>query len=234
MSFKSKVTLIPWDPDSTAHRHVLLRQRQECTWHQEKVEKEWREAQLKGSKCIHWIRQVFPDDSHITEHMSSYLRSKKTEVLRDTAQFINAAHRKPSQRAFIPIGHISLDSMSPESTHLNLDIPRAGVFWIKSFYVSRALQGQGIGRVAMDEVEKMAIRDPLNAQTLMLDSIQRDDSLREEFALATQGCLPKVVSEDWYTRRGYRVIRTVHNYYIIEDRKGKIWDTKTVFMRKDI
>ncbi|KAJ5641499.1 hypothetical protein N7490_005499 [Penicillium lividum] len=234
MGSRLKVTLIPWDFDSTAHRQVLFRQRQECSWHQERVEKEWREAQAKGSKCIYWINQVFPDDSHITEHMRLYLRSKKTEILRDTAQSINAAHRKPSQRAFIPIGHISLDSESPESIYLNLDIQRAGVFWIKTFYVSRALQGQGIGRAAMDEVERMAIRDPLNAQTLMLDTIQRDDSLRVEFALATQGSLPQVVNEDWYTRRGYRVIRTVQNYYIIEDRMGKIWDTKTVFMRKDI
>ena len=49
------VSLIPWDPDSTAHRKCLLRQREECGWHQEKVETTWRKEQVKGLKCTYWI-----------------------------------------------------------------------------------------------------------------------------------------------------------------------------------
>lgn len=54
-SFKPKVVLVPWDFDSPAHRQILQNQRQECTWHHDKVEKEWRDAQEKGQKCIYWI-----------------------------------------------------------------------------------------------------------------------------------------------------------------------------------
>ncbi|KAJ6006675.1 hypothetical protein N7451_004619 [Penicillium sp. IBT 35674x] len=213
MSSKSKVILIPWDCDSAVHRAVLSKQREECSWHQEKVEKEWRELQAKGHKCIYWIT---------------------SDKLSDTAQSINAVPRRVSHQTFIPIGHISIDSLNPEADHLNLDIPSSGVFWIKTFYVSHSVQGQGIGRAAMDEAEKMAAREPLNARTLMLDTVERNDQMREEFALFTYGSLPKDPNQDWYARRGYQVIRTVQNYYRIVDRNGKLWDTKTVFMRKDI
>lgn len=107
MSSKSKVILIPWDYDSAAHRAVLSKQREECTWHQEKVEKEWRELQAKGDKCIYWIvshmsfgsstrchteilmygtrlltmnKVPFSDDSHTTEEMKLYLRSKESQL----------------------------------------------------------------------------------------------------------------------------------------------------------
>jgi hypothetical protein len=101
----------------------------------------------------------------------------------------------------------------------------------------------------MDEAEKMVVGEPFNARVLMLDTIQRDDNLREDFALAAYGSMPKVrfgpwileaanvskiQSQDWYARRGYHVIRTVQNFYTILDRSGKSWDIKTVFMRKDI
>lgn len=114
------------------------------------------------------------------------------DKLSDTAQSINAVPRRASHQAFIPIGHISIDSLNPEANHLNLGIPLSGVFWIKTFYVSHTVQGQGIGRAAMDEAEKIAAREPLNAQTLMLDTVERNDQVREEFALATYGSLPKV------------------------------------------
>lgn len=97
------------------------------------------------------------------------------ERLCDTAQSINAVPRRASQQAFIPIGHISIDSLNAEANHIDLDIPSTGVFWIKTFYVSHSVQGQGIGRAAMDEAEKMAVGEPLNARILMLDTMHRDD-----------------------------------------------------------
>jgi hypothetical protein len=39
--------------------------------------------------------------------------------------------------------------------------------------------------------------------------------------------------KEWYARRGYRLIKTVQNYYHVGDKNGKVWDTKTVFMRKE-
>ena len=60
MSSKLKLILVPWDPDSVAHRSCLLRQREECSWGQDKVEIVWREQQIKGDKCIYWIVSPFP------------------------------------------------------------------------------------------------------------------------------------------------------------------------------
>lgn len=96
--------------------------------------------------------------------------------------------------SFVPIGHISLDSRNKDAEKLDLDIPTEGVFWIKTFFVVQSLQSRGIGRAAMDEVESMAVREPLWARTLMLDTIQRDDQMREDFAKATYGAVPKVAN----------------------------------------
>jgi GNAT superfamily N-acetyltransferase len=100
--------------------------------------------------------------------------------------------RQPSQESFIPIGHISLDSKNPEAESIDLDIPSDGVYWIKTFFVLHSLQGNGVGRAAMDEMEDMAVREPLLAKTLMLDTVERSDQLREDFAKATFGDVPKV------------------------------------------
>ncbi|CAP94240.1 hypothetical protein EN45_019160 [Penicillium chrysogenum] len=213
MGPSSKVTLFPWDPNSDLHLKRLVSQRVECSWHQEEVEPKWKKQQLKGEKCIYWIED---------------------EMLQDTATTINAVPRQPTKESFIPIGHISLDSKNPDAEHIELDLPAENVFWIKSFYVRQSIQGQGIGRAAMDEVEAMAVREPLLAKTLMLDTVQKDDQKREEFANATYGGVPKSTNEEWYARRGYQLIKTVQNYYHVEDKNGKVWDTKTVFMRKDI
>ena len=92
----------------------------------------------------------------------------------------------------MPIGHISLDAQNPEAAGIELDLPLEGVYWIKTFFVRQTAQGQGIGRAAMDAVEDMATREPLNARILMLDTVQKDDQKREEFALATYGEVPQV------------------------------------------
>jgi GNAT superfamily N-acetyltransferase len=55
-----------------------------------------------------------------------------------------------------------------------------GSYWISNFYVSRALQGSGLGRAAMDTVENLAISEPLCAKTLGLNAINKDDSDMEE------------------------------------------------------
>jgi len=54
------------------------------------------------------------------------------------------------------------------------------MYWISNFYVSRALQGSGLGRAAMDTVERLAISEPLCATTLGLNAINKVDPDREE------------------------------------------------------
>lgn len=127
--------------------------------------------------------QVLP--SEVSERSES-------ECLIDTAASINAVPRQPSHTEFVPIGHISLDSKNEESDHVDLDIPTEGVFWIKSFFVQHSAQGKGIGRAAMDEVEAMAVKEPLWAKTLMLSTVDGGDQAREDIAKAIYGAVPKV------------------------------------------
>lgn len=55
MASRSTVSLFPWDAKCATHRAWLYKQRVECNWDHEKVEKEWREEQIKGTKCMYWI-----------------------------------------------------------------------------------------------------------------------------------------------------------------------------------
>lgn len=61
--------------------------------------------------------------------------------------------------------------MNPGADKVNLDIPKDGLYWIKSFYIEHAFRSQGVGRAAMDIVESMAASEPLCARTLGLDTV---------------------------------------------------------------
>lgn len=98
-----------------------------------------------------------------------------------------------------PIGHISIDTGNPAAKHLDLDLPDSGVYWIKTFYVSHVLQSKGVGRAAMDMIETMAIKEPLFAKTLALDTVHKDDQIKPEFFLENgqeprKVCLPMAES----------------------------------------
>ena len=41
-----------------------------------------------------------------------------------------------------------------------------------------------------------------------------------------------MANEEWYSRRGYRVVKTVPDFYTEYDTKR--WSIKTVFMRLDL
>jgi len=105
--------------------------------------------------------------------------NEKLPIL-DTATTL-AGKPRTTQRfsePFIPVGHISLDFYNPDSS---LADPSKGIFYISTFYVSRALQGGGLGRAAMDAIERMAIEPPLNAKVLALDTLAREQVLDDEF-----------------------------------------------------
>lgn len=82
----------------------------------------------------------------------------------------------------------------PAAESLDLDLPETGAIWIKTLYVSNALQSSGIGRAAMDAVEAMATEEPICARTLMLDTVCKEDQMREDFARGFYGYVPKVSS----------------------------------------
>lgn len=75
---------------------------------------------------------------------------------------------------------------------LNLELPTENTFWIKTFYVSHALQSGGIGRAAMDQIESLATSEPLNARTLMLDTLLHENQTDKAIAEAFHGAVPKV------------------------------------------
>jgi GNAT superfamily N-acetyltransferase len=69
------------------------------------------------------------------------------------------------------VGHIALASESEDELVASA---ARGVYRISTFYVSRALQGGGLGRAAMDAVERMAVKEPLCAKVLTLDTMARE------------------------------------------------------------
>jgi hypothetical protein len=123
------------------------------------------------------------NDAKLLSHTSKY--PEEATPMPDSALSYGGKPRSipEPQKSFIPIGHICLGSVSLTSVnpdYLSPDFAETGWFWISNFYVSRALQGSGLGRAAMDAVEGMAISEPLNARVLALNAICKVDGEREE------------------------------------------------------
>ncbi|KAK2773101.1 hypothetical protein CKAH01_13645 [Colletotrichum kahawae] len=232
---KSKVQLVPFDPDSPDHATRMVDQRTECGWHFDKVP-DWQEDQRSGKKCIYWIVSFMfaPRPSSVVLDRNTYRVRQEKTPLKDTATSLRATPRTPTGITFHPVGHISLDVDNPAAKRLQLPIPSENLYWIKSLYVSYALQSAGIGRAAMDEVEGMATSEPLCAKVLMLDTVAKEDQHREELFQHLDGRPPAMSTELWYARRGYKVIWKELNFYPDFDKDGIPLGRHTVFMRRDL
>jgi hypothetical protein len=103
--------------------------------------------------------------ARLLKHTETY--SQEREPLVDSATFFGGKPRTiPSpQRTFIPVGHTALGHAS--STYINVGYVKdeEGLYWIANFYFSRALQGSGLGRAAMDTVENLAIQNRCAARS---------------------------------------------------------------------
>lgn len=222
---KSETILIPWDPESPEHVERLYQQRIACGWDKGLVEESWRGLQRSGKKTIQWI--VFSDsdtakDSKIAQHLKVW--PLEATPISDTAISFGGKSRTPSHATpFIPVGHISLDGEVESNT-----------YQISTFYVSNALQSNGIGRAAMDTVENIAINEPLCAKTLVLKTRSKEKELTSEKWLALGMDPPTFSAQDWYQRRGYEVYETREKMWSQIDSQGRVWWTTAVFMRKDI
>ncbi|KAK9248092.1 hypothetical protein V1506DRAFT_557784 [Lipomyces tetrasporus] len=237
-SEKSKVVLIPWDPNSSEHRERLYLQRVACGWKEDMIET-WRGLQRDGKMAIQWV--VLPDDdcardSKLAHHVMQF-PAEMESILDSATSFVGFPRKLPdSPRSFIPVGHISLDS---ENRDPSLADPSQGLYCISTFYISKALQRSGLGRAAIDSVERMAIQKPLSAKELALDTMDREYSLTVELWKAFGAPAPtltfiKVSNQDWYERRGYKVYKRKESYYLEKDLAGKVWHIPAVFMKKSV
>ncbi|KAL3424901.1 hypothetical protein PVAG01_04182 [Phlyctema vagabunda] len=228
---KQQVTLIPWDPESQSHIDRLFQQRIACGWHEDKIS-EWREKQRQGKKTLQWII-LSPDDPASAQKQAQHVSAYPLEAgeLTDTAVSLGGKPRPPLGTSFLPVGHISLD---PDPTDRGLEVVEEGTYLISTFYISRALQGSGLGRAAMDIVEKMAVDEPLCAKVLTLDTVANDYPKREERLKALGRPGAKLSNADWYARRGYTIYDYKDDHYWDTDPTGKRWGARAVFMKKHI
>ncbi|KAI9740026.1 MAG: hypothetical protein M1818_004777 [Claussenomyces sp. TS43310] len=201
-SSKPQVLLVPWDPASPAHVQRLVQQRIACGWDHEAVEG-WKAGQESGKSNLQWIvstllrfclrssedfdhlPQLLDDsdpekDAKLRKHAEAY--PQEQEPLLDSAiSFGGQSRTIPSpRRTFTPVGHISLGRGPTDYKTSGFAQNAEGLYWISNFYVSRALQGSGLGSAAMDTVENLAISEPLCAKTLAMNAINKDDPDREE------------------------------------------------------
>ncbi|KAJ8068106.1 hypothetical protein OCU04_003678 [Sclerotinia nivalis] len=240
----SKVNLIPWDPDSPSHIERLFNQRVACTWNSEYVES-WREKQRQGAITLQWI--VLPiscptrDELHNLHTMRYPL---EFEPLVDSATTFNALPRTPPSppHSFLPIGHIALEvqSSSPPSppsspsSSTTTTTPLCSTYKISGLYISSALRGNGLGRAAMDTIEILASSPPISAQKLILEVIANEYPGKEErrIALKVEGL--SVEREDWYVRRGYKIVGWRDGMWPERDEMGRVWTARCLFMEKII
>ncbi|APA15055.1 hypothetical protein SS1G_13590 [Sclerotinia sclerotiorum 1980 UF-70] len=233
----SKVDLIPWDPDSPSHVERLFNQRVACTWNSEYVES-WREKQRQGTITLQWI--VLPiscptrDELHNLHIMHCPLES---ELLVDSATTFNALPRtRPSPpHSFLPIGHIALEvqSFSPPSSPTTTT-PLYSTYKISGLYISSPLRGYGLGRTAMDTVETLACSPPISAQKLILEVIANEYPGKEERRIALKVEELLVEQEDWYVRRGYKIVGFRDGMWPERDEMGRVWTARCLFMEKII
>ena len=95
------------------------------------------------------------------------------------------------------MGHISLDAESPNPDQADAS---KGLYCITTFYISRAIQGGGLGRAAMDTIESEAVNEPLCAKVLSLDTLANKSANRSEMWVEI-GMKPPSVFEPFSTKK---------------------------------
>jgi ribosomal protein S18 acetylase RimI-like enzyme len=132
------------------------------------------------------------DEHLIQKHLLNF--PEESAPLCDTAVSLGGQSITPSSTLpFVPVGHISLDSDGADHAgKLSFDLK--DIYRITNFYVSPALRGTGVGRQAMDALEKMAVEEPLCAKTLALNTAANDYNGWEVSYNAVGIPLPKVSS----------------------------------------
>ncbi|KFZ00091.1 hypothetical protein V500_01179 [Pseudogymnoascus sp. VKM F-4518 (FW-2643)] len=227
---RAKVDLIAWDPESPAHAERMVQHRIACGWKQDYIEG-WRVLQREGKMGLQWVVLSEEDpgkETKLAEHLLKY-PGDATPIL-DTATALGGKPRVPSSRSFIPVGHISLDSESPNPGQADAS---QGLYCITTLYISRAIHGGGLGRAALDAVESQAINEPLCAKILSLDTLANSSWNRTDI-WEEMGQKPGMSAEDWYERCGYKAWKYIEGHIKHRDDNGKVWSLDGVFMKKTV
>ncbi|KFZ01186.1 hypothetical protein V501_10161 [Pseudogymnoascus sp. VKM F-4519 (FW-2642)] len=248
---QQKITLIPWDPESQEHIDRLYIQRVACGWKADKIEK-WRICQRNGSMSLHWV-VLDPSDPLTADRISKHVANHPDEAtpLQDSAVAVGGRPRdSTSSRSlvpFMPVGHISVDTVAstPEPTTLLAD-PENHRFHLSAFYISKAIQGGGLGNTTMRTAEHMAA-SVLGAKFITLDTWDRrliigdeKKEWREKFDYySTGGLLMKFDPQGWYQRLGYKVIKEIEEFnstsgYCLKRPDGQAWCIPSVYMEKAV
>ncbi|KAI0521505.1 hypothetical protein F5B22DRAFT_540679 [Xylaria bambusicola] len=228
------VYLIPWDPDSQEHVDRMKLQRIACGWKVDQVDG-WRETQRKGQSGLHWV-VLHPDHPESPSRLKSHLAAYPSEAqaLPDTCKTILGRPHKPDPLVprFHPVGHIALDSVTPEP-ELQTSLAD-GILSLMNFYISSALQNRGLGGAAMAYCEKMAKED-FGAKAITLETIANSECVPDSpRRIALKRPILAVTNEDWYTRHGYKVYAQRKVAWIDVDETGKEWPTGSSMLRKEL
>ncbi|KAK9791415.1 hypothetical protein AB5N19_03196 [Seiridium cardinale] len=233
--FRPSVVLLPWDPDSPAHVERMRQQRVACGWKVNKIA-DWQKFQKAGELIMYWV--ALPSASQdineiVQRHLSEF--PDEAEPLQDTCTSVLGRPHTPNSETFIPVGHICLDGCVANHAVNRLNISFHGGVWaIAALYVSRALQGTGIGGAAMTAVEKVSVQEyGVKALNLCTDS-KEDSAVDSPRMIALKRPVPKVSNVDWYQRRGYVVYDVVKNGISHTDSTGRVWHATLVYFRKEL
>ncbi|KAI0186118.1 hypothetical protein EV127DRAFT_484482 [Xylaria flabelliformis] len=223
------IYLIPWDPDSQEHVDRMTLQRIACGWKVKDVDG-WRDPQRKGEIGLYWVvlHPNHPDTpSRIEKHFAAY--PGEVEALLDTGLTILGRPHKPDPLIpfFHPIGHIALNAINSEP-ELETSLSN-GVLSLVNFYISTALQGLGLGGVALEYCENMA-KEEFGVKAITLGTIAneevRADSPRR---IALKRPMPIVTNQDWYSRRGYKLYHRKEAAWVDTDETGKEWPVLGIY-----
>ncbi|TLS29454.1 hypothetical protein PpBr36_00968 [Pyricularia pennisetigena] len=238
-----KAYLVPCDFTSAAHTGLLYNQRVTCGWAEGGIET-WKTLSAQGNLVMYWL--VLDDglpekDDLIKTHCERY--PNQATPVQDTAAQIWGQQRKPSNASFIPIGHIGLGRLQPESEYvltMKQVQPPPGptdvITWIGPLYISWAMQRLGIGNLAMTETERLAASPPVNGTIVALDAIAPDHALAPAL-LRTYYThlgipLPVRSNHDWYLSKGYRPYHRKTAYPWTDTVTGEVNMLDTVYMQK--
>ncbi|KAI0166017.1 hypothetical protein GGR57DRAFT_496294 [Xylariaceae sp. FL1272] len=222
MPTRRNIKLVPWDHQSEAHVARAVAQRKACGWGESEVPT-WVEKSSKGSRFMYWI--VLANDhadqaEMLQKHIDKY--PDESIPLHDTCKGSNLLLHK-SVGDFIPVGHVALKKdATPDLTgHAEKHLPPdAKFYWITSLYVTDALQGLGLGRSAMYQLESLVARSTTKETLLILDTIPTAFQLSDwsyKYFMEPKGLpMPKQSNQQWYEQQGYEIFATLPDHRFVQ------------------